>query len=154
MRPRNVFPEGDLTMWNFSSLLAPKRRVHRARDCRFQPRMEALEDRCCPSGTSSFEWADPTGGALDPTFGSGGQVLSSFSNNEDVANAVTIQPDGKAVIAGYTKAAVSNTFADFLVARYNADGSLDSSFGTGGRTITDFQSDTDQAHAVALQPQA
>ena len=52
--------------------------------------VEALEDRTTPS----------TGGLLDPTFGSGGTVLSSFTNHFDAAQAVTAQPDGKVVIAG------------------------------------------------------
>jgi uncharacterized delta-60 repeat protein len=103
-----------------------------------------LEDRVTPS----------TGGLLDPTFGSGGQVLSSFTNNVDTAEAVTVQPDGKIVTAGGTVVSGSKTGADFLVARYNVDGSLDTGFGSGGHTATDFGSPVDGAKAVALQPQA
>jgi uncharacterized delta-60 repeat protein len=109
-----------------------------------------LEDRVTPS----------TGGLLDPTFGSGGTVLSSFTNNHDQANAVTAQPDGKIVIAGQTSVPgsggkhSSTGFIGFLVARYNADGSLDASFGSGGYTATWFASGTPEADAVALQPQA
>src|SRR5215813_15623046 len=73
--------------------------------------VEPLEDRLTPS----------TGGLLDPTFGSGGQVLSSFSNNYDAAYAVVAQPDGKIVIAGGTTVSGSRTGGDFLVARYNVD---------------------------------
>jgi uncharacterized delta-60 repeat protein len=100
-----------------------------------------------------FEWSDPTGGGLDPTFGSGGQVINSFSNYYDQANAVTTQSDGKIVIAGFSLTSGSTTADDFLVARYNADGSVDTSFGTGGRTVTDFNRAYDEASAVALQPQ-
>jgi uncharacterized delta-60 repeat protein len=106
--------------------------------------LELLEDRLTPS----------TGGLPDPTFGSGGQVLSSFSNNYDQANAVVAQPDGKIVIAGVINVPGSRTGSDFLVARYNADGSLDTSFGSGGHTATDFGNSPDTAEAVALQPQA
>src|SRR5215469_3921905 len=95
--------------------------------------VEPLEDRLTPS----------TGGLLDPTFGSGGQVLSSFSNNWDQAMAVVAQPDGKIVIAGDTTVPGSKTGGDFLVARYNADGSLDTSFGSGGHTATDFGNSPD-----------
>src|SRR5437763_1921506 len=115
-------------MWSFFARQAPQRRVNRSRNRGFRPRLEALEDRCCPSiGPGSMEWADPTGGALDPTFGSGGQVLSSFTNNNDQALAVTTQPDGKIVVAGKSMPSGSRTFFDFLVGRYNADGTPDSS---------------------------
>ena len=109
-----------------------------------QLRLEALEDRVTPS----------TGGVLDPTFGSGGVVLSTFTNYNDVAQAITVQPDGKIVIAGITRTANSKTGNDFLVARYNTDGSLDTSFGSGGYTATDFAGNNDYATALALQPQS
>jgi len=118
---------------------APKRK----RPAHDRLMLEVLEARDCPS----------TGGLLDPTFGSGGQVMTSFTNNYDEAGAVVAQPDGKIVIAGGTTAANSKTGQDFLAARYNADGTLDTSFGSGGHTATDFGSANDNATAVALQPQ-
>ncbi len=135
-----------------SSPFAQRNRSHPTRRRGFRPRVEALEARCCPTG-AVFEWDDPTGGGLDPTFGSGGQVLTPFSNYYDQANAVTTQSDGKVVIAGYSDPSGSRFAYDFLVARYNADGSVDTSFGTGGRTVTDFNRSADEPSAVALQPQ-
>jgi uncharacterized delta-60 repeat protein len=140
-------------MWTTLSLLARNRQAHRPRGRGFRPQVEALEERWCPTG-GVFEWADPTGGALDPTFGSGGQVVSSVSNYFDYGNAVVGQPDGKVVVAGLTETAGSRTGYDFLVARYNANGTLDASFGSGGYTATDFNKANDQAQAMALQPQA
>ncbi len=74
-------------------------------------------------------------GHLDPTFGNGGIVTTDFgiqTRSSDVAsaNAVTIQPDGKIVVGG----GVPNQsgFPIPAVARYNTNGSLDTSFGTSG----------------------
>ena len=85
-------------------------------------------------------------GDLDPTFGNGGTVITSFGG-ADVATAVVIQPDGKLVVVGRTNIAGNTVFA---LARYNTNGGLDPAFGTGGLVTTDFGS-TDQAFAVALQ---
>jgi uncharacterized delta-60 repeat protein len=85
-------------------------------------------------------------GDLDPSFGSGGTVITSFGG-ADVASAVAIQPDGKLVVAGRTNIAGNTVFA---LARYDPTGGLDPTFGTGGLVTTDFGS-TDQAFAVVLQ---
>ena len=84
-----------------------------------------------------------TDGALDHSFGVGGAVITDFSGASDEAWAVAIQPDGKIVAAGVAD-------GDFALARYNADGSLDSQFGIGGKITTDFGGD-DRANALALQ---
>ncbi len=84
---------------------------------------------------------------LDPTFGNGGKVITDF-NREDYANAVVLQPDGKLIVAGTTG---GPTTSDFLIVRYNGDGSLDTSFGNGGKVLTDFGMQ-DYAHAIAVQP--
>src|SRR5262245_17690173 len=88
-------------------------------------------------------------GTLDTTFGTGGRVLTDFGSSTDSANAMVVQSDGKIVVAGQTSR--SGTGSELAVARYNADGSLDTSFGAGGKVITDFSVSTDQAKAVTLQ---
>ena len=88
-------------------------------------------------------------GSLDATFGSGGKVTTDFTGNFDQANAVALQPNGKIVAAGSTGDGTSH---DFALARYNPDGSLDATFGSGGKVITDFTGGSDQAFGVALQP--
>jgi uncharacterized delta-60 repeat protein len=108
----------------------------------FRPRVERLEDRVTPS----------TGGLLDPTFGSGGIVTTSFSNGTDRPYAVVAQPDGKLVVAGSTLVSSANT--DMLLARYNVNGARDPTFGSGGHVTTDFFKSYDVANAVALQPQS
>jgi uncharacterized delta-60 repeat protein len=104
----------------------------------FRPRLEALEDRLCPSG-----------GLLDPTFGSGGIVTQAFTSSPDSATAVVVQPDGKIVTAD--RSAGGSVSTGFL-SRYNSDGSLDTTFGSGGRTVPNFTGTWGSAGAVALQP--
>ena len=90
-------------------------------------------------------------GDLDPTFSGDGKLTTDFGDNVNRiynrAHAVAIQPDGKIVAAGYASGASD----DFALARYNANGTLDTGFGTGGRVRTDINGAKDQAHAVALQ---
>jgi uncharacterized delta-60 repeat protein len=86
-------------------------------------------------------------GDLDSTFGSGGKVLTDFGRDETASAGLALQPDGKIVAAG------SSGYHAFALARYDADGSLDSSFGSDGKVLTDFGSESfPRAFAVALQP--
>jgi uncharacterized delta-60 repeat protein len=85
-------------------------------------------------------------GTLDQRFGDDGRVRTSF-NRPAVAVAVLVQPDGKVVAA----VAVETDEKDFALARYNRDGSLDASFGTAGRVLTDFGA-RDTPTALVLQP--
>jgi uncharacterized delta-60 repeat protein len=89
-------------------------------------------------------------GTLDNTFGVGGVVITPILNADDFARAVAIQPDGKIVIAGYTE---NVTDFDFVLARYNSDGSLDNTFGIGGQVVTDFGGGLfDVSTAIQIQP--
>jgi uncharacterized delta-60 repeat protein len=88
---------------------------------------------------------------LDPTFGTGGIVRTDFAGNIDQANAVVIQSNGQIVAAG-SSFSNSKTVEDFIVARYNADGSLDKRFGKNGKITTDFFRNVDVINAIALQP--
>jgi uncharacterized delta-60 repeat protein len=87
-------------------------------------------------------------GDLDPTFGIGGKVTTDFNGAQDGANSIAIQADGKIVAAGYSGAGTSWSFA---LARYNSDGTLDATFGTGGKVTTDFGGFTAIAQCVAIQ---
>ena len=89
-----------------------------------------------------------TNGTLDTAFGTGGKKTTTFgAPSVAQGNAVAIQGDGRIVVAGLT---IVNNIANFAVARYNPNGTLDITFGTGGRAVTDFSAD-DRAFAVALQ---
>jgi len=77
------------------------------------------------------------GGFLDPSFGNGGQVVTSITPGEDEARTVAIQPDGKILVAGYSSSTV--TGRDFACVRYMPNGDLDSTFGVNGIVTTDVQ---------------
>lgn len=96
--------------------------------------------------TASVGFAAP--GDLDLTFGGTGKIRAGFGGGDDRGNAVAIQSDDKVVAAGY---ASDGTYRRFLVVRYNADGSLDSAFGSGGRIHTSFAASDSEANAVAIQ---
>ena len=74
-------------------------------------------------------------GTLDPSFGDDGSVQTAVPDLSSVA-AVALQPDGKIVVAGTAEPIETGEFV-FLLARFNANGSLDGSFGTDGMTTTD-----------------
>jgi len=95
--------------------------------------------------------AQTTAGNLDATFGTGGTVRTDFAGNIDQANAVAIQPNGQIIAAG-SSFSNSKTVEDFIVARYNANGSLDKRFGKNGKITTDFFRNVDSISAVAIQP--
>jgi len=96
----------------------------------------------------------PAPGTLDASFGTGGVVVTDFeysgSSTYLEINAMAIQSDGKIVVAGYIDNEDNNT-EDFIVARYNVDGTVDTTFGTNGMAITDFEGKEDRATAIAIQ---
>ena len=89
-------------------------------------------------------------GSLDTTFNTNGKVFTDIgSGSSDIASGLQIQTDGKIVVVGYSDANGSN---DFTVARYNADGSLDTSFNSVGVVTTDIGTTSiDYALDVAIQ---
>jgi len=88
-------------------------------------------------------------GTLDNTFGSVGFVTTSIGSSSDVAYSLAIQVDGKIVVAGYSRNTTGEY--DFSAVRYNSDGSLDNSFSTDGVVMTDFSTNRDEGHSVAIQ---
>lgn len=91
-------------------------------------------------------------GTLDTGFGNGGLVVTAVAaaRGADEARAVLVQADGKIVIGGYTDATGTNK--DFLVVRYNANGSLDAGFGNGGKVVTPIGDGGDMVYTLAQQP--
>lgn len=90
-------------------------------------------------------------GSLDTAFGDGGEVITDFTEGEDLAQAVALQPDGKIVVVGRT-GEPDGGCCWFTVARYDANGSLDPSFGDEGWVRADFgDNGASDAQAVVVQ---
>src|SRR6266571_1180196 len=87
-------------------------------------------------------------GTPDTSLGGSGAVTTEVNpSRDDVAFAVVLQPDGKIIVVGTS----FTTPASIVVIRYNANGSLDSTFGTNGTTVTSLPSADASAFAATLQ---
>ena len=91
--------------------------------------------------------AEAAPGNLDLTFSGDGKQRTDFGFGSSGAAATALQPDGRIVAVGNTGGGSTGNFA---LARYNPDGSLDTSFSGDGRQTTDFGG-SDAATDVALQ---
>jgi uncharacterized delta-60 repeat protein len=83
-------------------------------------------------------------GKLDRSFGTGGKVSTPFADF-DGAQSVAIDSRGRIVAGGFT-------VRDVALARYEPDGTLDTSFGGDGKVVTNFEG-TDEAHSLAIDSQ-
>jgi uncharacterized delta-60 repeat protein len=93
-------------------------------------------------------------GSLDQAFGTNGSVQTTFGDRTAEARAIALQADGKIVVVGASGAGSYSELNDFVLARYNSDGSLDQTFGTGGTVKTHFPGGGNtgsNATSVALQ---
>lgn len=92
----------------------------------------------------------PASGSLDASFGTSGRVATSIGLGSNGGGEVLVQPDGKIVLAGNCTNA---TVQDFCAVRYNTDGTLDASFGTGGKAMmpAPVAGSLALVHAAALQ---
>jgi uncharacterized delta-60 repeat protein len=86
-----------------------------------------------------FKWD----GTLDPSFGTGGKVTTDFGTDGDYANSTAIDSQGRIVVGGGGPPAsrcgsCTGSAPGFELARYEPNGSLDPSFGAGGKVTTHF----------------
>jgi uncharacterized delta-60 repeat protein len=90
-------------------------------------------------------------GSADATFGTAGVVNVVLNNGAlDTAMDVAVQADGKILVVG-TASTLAVGSDDFALVRYNSDGTVDTTFGSAGRVLTDFFASTDQARRVRIQ---
>ena len=88
-------------------------------------------------------------GSLDTSFDTDGKVTTAIGLGADVANSAILQSDGKIIAAGYYDNGINGN--DFVLVRYNTNGSLDTSFDTDGKVSTTFGTGSDIAASVILQ---
>ena len=90
-----------------------------------------------------------TDGELDSSFGEDGIVTFAINFHYiDMIRAIVIQPDGKIIAAGFTW---NGTIGDFALARFNTDGTIDTTLSGDGKHTTNFGSNNDGAYAVGVQ---
>lgn len=86
-----------------------------------------------------------SGGTLDPGFGTGGKATLATGVDAGTIQGIALQ-FGKIVAGGNVN--TNNNNSDFAVARFNTDGTPDTTFGTSGYTKTDFAGDAPRALAI------
>lgn len=91
-------------------------------------------------------------GALDMGFGSNGVVRTTIGPVQDGAYAMDLQADGKIIAVGYTKTDIASFSGLPVVARYLSNGTLDPTFGTGGKVTLNIDVEDDSGFGTAVQP--
>jgi uncharacterized delta-60 repeat protein len=97
-------------------------------------------------------------GSLDTNFGSNGLAIVAFESlssgeTQDTPYTILLQPNGKILVAGSTEEITPGRhYSDFALARLNAEGTLDNTFGTNGIVVTDFSHSDDIAYDLAILP--
>ena len=86
-------------------------------------------------------------GTLDNSFGSSGKVIQHI-DSDDYGNSLAIQPDGKILLGGHCD---DGDNINFCIARFNSNGTLDNSFGTGGKVIPHIGSFVNFGYSLAIQ---
>lgn len=86
-------------------------------------------------------------GSMDKSFGNRGSVVADLGGGREAIEGIAIQPDGKIVVVGWTEA----NGDQFFLARYNTNGSLDGSFGSGGKVLADMPNGEAYFRGIALQ---
>jgi uncharacterized delta-60 repeat protein len=129
--------------------------------------IQPVDQKIVAVGYSNDSWAGSpdwtvvrynTNGSLDTSFDHDGKLTTTFGNKTSAPRprAVVVQSDGKILVAGEVYGGTVARY-DFAVTRYNTDGSLDQTFGQGGKVRTDFASErgysssNDKAYDLAVQ---
>ena len=86
-------------------------------------------------------------GTLDPNFGAGGRVTTDFFGDDDSINSIVVDAAGNIVVGGRAERGSDD---DFALARYDRNGQLDTTFGSGGTVTTDFSGNNDSINSLVI----
>ncbi len=118
-----------------------------------QPDGKILVVGTCPGALANGDFCmirvNPNGESLDTSFGVDGLNAKAIGSGYDNPSAIALLPDGRFVVAGFCAVGADN---QFCAARFNPDGSLDSSFDGDGRILHPIAGTFDDGWALALQP--
>jgi uncharacterized delta-60 repeat protein len=89
------------------------------------------------------------GTTLDNSFGNSGKVIQDIGSAIDEGHSLAIQSDGKILLGG---SCYNGSDYDFCIARFNSNGTLDTSFGSSGKVIKPIGSGDDEVSSIAIQP--
>ena len=99
---------------------------------------------------SSGNTFTPAIDVLDTSFNSpNGSVIQPIGSSDDYGRSLAIQPDGKILLGGHCH---NGSNFDFCIARFNPNGTLDTTFGNGGKVIQPIGSGNDHGYSLAIQP--
>ncbi|MEL6865469.1 MAG: T9SS type A sorting domain-containing protein [Bacteroidota bacterium] len=90
-------------------------------------------------------------GALDPSFGDGGRVITDFKESANESYKGVIQPDGKIIVIGTADTGTGSLDNDLAIVRYLENGQIDESYGDGGFVYTDVEGKSDLAYDLFIQ---
>ena len=91
-------------------------------------------------------------GSVDNNFGTNGYTIETFGNVDARAYGAILLDDGSFILIGYVNVSGSTTGRDVALAKFNADGTLNTAFGTNGTVITPATSNDDFSYTGIVQP--
>jgi uncharacterized delta-60 repeat protein len=90
-------------------------------------------------------------GSVDTSFGVNGTVVVNFQNFDDQGGKALLETNGRIIVSGSSFKVANATDVSFAAVRLLNDGVLDSSFGVGGKVITDFSDGQDFCYGARIQ---
>ncbi len=131
------FNSGNLNAKAYSSAMQPDGKILAAGSVRIGNDYDFALVRVNPNGT------------LDTSFGVGGRVTTPFGNLRDEARSLEVLPDGKILVVGLAN---NGSNSDLAIAKYNVDGSLDTSFDADGKVMSPIGTGNDFGYSLAVLP--